>query len=262
MDDSKKELNFRPHEILELSSCINKFRLENLFCDVVIKLKEDSIYAHGAVLSAHSSYFKKDLLCNKGVTVIDLTELDPSAVKACIEYIYTGEIIVNFEVLEGILRAALLLKLNEVESECMTLLKNSVGPEGSMFVRNIASTFGFEELLKSAELYITTFTMKVVEAEKFLEYTREELDWLIENKKLPHPFAEMNVYEGIIRWVKHDRKNREEMLPELIQRINLNFLSVSFMNESIQNEPMVMKSHACMNYLLNHLFKRVNVGKD
>ena len=56
---------------------------------------------------------------------------------------------------------------------------------------------------------------------------------------------------GMLKWVKHDLKNRSESLAELLDLVRLNLLTVEDLIEKIECEPLIMANAECNRILHN-----------
>ena len=87
---------------LNIFDKINHFRLTNHLCDVVLSTDCQEIRAHSLILSAGSDYFYKYFKNNQdleqnllGNVVLNFKGIDVAMVKGLLEYIYTGNLLVD-----------------------------------------------------------------------------------------------------------------------------------------------------------------------
>nr|XP_039248558.1 kelch-like protein 7 [Styela clava] len=257
-DQSKTGIS--PAKLVSMYKCMNDLRLQNIFCDVTIKVKDKEIHAHGGVLCAHSHYFK-DLLkkCNiGGEKVLVLEKLEPEIVRSCIDFMYTGEVELNDDNLDEITEAAHLFGLKEIEKMSAKIFIKDMDVYNGMAIRRVGRRYHWDDIVEQTERFLKSNCIKVLMTDVFVIYSKDELVWLLDNKQLSHPLEEMQIWASIIKWTEHHMDQREPYLFELLQKITLDNLSVAFMNDSIRREPMVMRSQECMKYLLQHLFARIS----
>jgi kelch-like protein 12 len=57
------------------------------------------------------------------------------------------------------------------------------------------------------------------------------------------------VYNCVFNWINHDKKNREQYLPKLLQHVRLSLLSPQFLTDVCDKEPMIKKSFECRDML-------------
>ena len=58
------------------------------------------------------------------------------------------------------------------------------------------------------------------------------------------------VFEAVIAWVNYDRAQRENYLPELMEHVRLPLLSRDYLVERVETEPLIKRSFACKDYLI------------
>ena len=101
---------------------MNKHRKDCLkLCDVVLKIGDEHIPTHRAVLAACSSYFyamfTSDLVESRQ-KVITMKDIDASVIQMLVDFAYTGKLDVNVENVQTILSTASLVQFHEVRDLC------------------------------------------------------------------------------------------------------------------------------------------------
>lgn len=53
------------------------------------------------------------------------------------------------------------------------------------------------------------------------------------------------VYEAIVLWVKHDKKNRAKFMPELFQNIRFLSIPIEYIKDKIEKEKLIISDVKC-----------------
>ena len=127
-----------------LLSILNEQRATSRFCDVVLKVREDHIFAHSNVLAAASPYFGSFLglgpdspraFCEKSPQVIEI-QIDGAdagsgygnAVRHVVEYMYTCSLELNSVIISQIAEIARIMQIQRVLDYCERFIKGESGP--------------------------------------------------------------------------------------------------------------------------------------
>lgn len=132
-----------PDQNNRLLSILNEQRATSRFCDVVLKVREDHIFAHSNVLAAASPYFGSFLglgpdspraFCEKSPQVIEI-QIDGAdagscygnAVRHVVEYMYTCSLEINNVIITQIAEIARIMQIQRVLDYCERFLKGESG---------------------------------------------------------------------------------------------------------------------------------------
>nr|XP_039255994.1 E3 ubiquitin-protein ligase DTX3L-like [Styela clava] len=66
----------------------------------------------------------------------------------------------------------------------------------------------------------------------------------------------------MMKWVKHDVKNRRKIFQDLFSLLKLGDLSLEFLKETVRIEPLVKKSDKCNDSLIDELFSRASLKAE
>ncbi|XP_060080372.1 zinc finger protein 415-like [Ylistrum balloti] len=122
------------NQLSAILSELNGQRSESRFCDVILKVCGDQIFAHSNVLAAASPYFASFLglgqdspraFSQKNPQIIEI-HIDGSdgdsgygdAVHRVVDYMYTSSILLNYNVLTPVLEIAKIMQMNKILEFC------------------------------------------------------------------------------------------------------------------------------------------------
>jgi hypothetical protein len=95
-----------------------------------------------------------------------------------------------------------------------------------------------------------------------LELPPEELKAIIGADEL-NMKSEAVVWDGVVRWINHEKENRNDKILELMKKVRLRLLSRKFIRENIMPKPYVARNYKCHS-LIDNVFKswhRLEVGE-
>ncbi|XP_029347547.1 ring canal kelch homolog isoform X3 [Acyrthosiphon pisum] len=247
--------NFRndSHSVRILED-LQYLRKKEVLCDIRFKADDGKIViGHKIVLIAASPYFRA-MFSNfdeSNKNLVTIRELDSTILQLLIDYIYTGEIMITKENVQGLLQAANILQLYFVKSVCAEFLQKQLDPSNCIDIKTFADLHDCTELFSSSEAYIKQNFLEVAKDEHFLSLSSEDLVKLISSSDLAVPFEE-KVFECVIKWVKHDSDHRIDFLPKLMEHVRLPLLKPDILF-NIYEEPLLNTSLKCNNYLVEAL---------
>ncbi|XP_053287798.1 POZ-, AT hook-, and zinc finger-containing protein 1 isoform X2 [Pleuronectes platessa] len=126
------------------------------FCDVVLRVGEDSFPAHKAVLAACSEYFEsvfgRQTEGDGDARELEMHTISPKVFKDILDFAYTSRIVVRLECFPELMTAAKFLLMRSVIEICQEVIKQSNiqilvptsrGGEASLFQATAAAEMGF-----------------------------------------------------------------------------------------------------------------------
>lgn len=164
--------------------------------------------------------------------------------EAFINFAYTGQIILTNDNVQSIMVGASFLGLHNVKNACADFLKSRLHPHNVLGIRNFADMLSCMSLLDQSNKYIHRFFEDVSHSDEFLNISFEDLRDLVGNDNL-NSTSEKEVFEAVLRWLKHDENNRKDHLPDLLALVRLPLLSPEYLVDYVAKEDLVRTSHQC-----------------
>lgn len=141
------------------------------FCDVILRVGEDSFPAHKAVLAACSEYFEsvfsRPTEGDGDTKELEMHTISPKVFKDILDFAYTSRIVVRLECFPELMTAAKFLLMRSVIEICQEVIKQSNvqilvptarGADASLFQAAAATELGFpvapQDLLNGAGLLL------------------------------------------------------------------------------------------------------------
>lgn len=231
---------------------MNKHRKDCLkLCDVVLKIGDEHIPTHRAVLAACSSYFyamfTSDLVESRQ-KVITMKDIDATVVQILVEFAYTGKVDVSVENVQSILATACLIQFHEVRDICCQFLETQLDPSNCLGIRKFTEAHGCTNFLEVVDNFVLENFREVMKSEEYALLPCELLIKVISSDDL-NVIAEEEVYEAVMSWVKHDLNNRVKQLPGLIRFVRMPLISKHYLLNRIDADNLIRSNLACRDLL-------------
>lgn len=181
------------------------------FCDIVLRVENEEIHAHRIVLIAFSPYFRAMFgphTKESAENCIQFPSLNAEAVRALIDFAYTGEIVITGDNVQDLLITSNFLNVLSVQKACCDFIKANLDVFNCLDVFIFADFQGCNELRSDSKLFITQHFLEVALQPMFLEIPEElflELiadDYVVTGDRLTIPIPtqqEEKIYEAAVR---------------------------------------------------------------
>ncbi|XP_068688942.1 kelch-like protein 12 [Montipora foliosa] len=264
MEALLKSMSSEPsHHLQELLERLNVLRKEESLCDVTITVKGKKFKAHGGVLAAASPFLLNLLTSNmresrEKLIKIQLEEASVAVMEDVLKYIYTGNVLITEERAHDLIATADYLLLPGLKTMAGNFLKDIVTTENCLVNYYFAEKFHCEELkAKSREMINSNFSA-VMETDDFLNLSVKQVkEWVSSDHIIIN--AEEEVFQGIVRWVSHNKSEREGDFPELLDKVRISSLTHNFVLHELEREELVTENDKLgVNFLLDTLKLMLN----
>ena len=219
--------------VSSLFSRLHTFQRDRLLCDGIIKIADKQFSIHKVILSAASPYFCS-LFCN-GMSETFLHEVELQGVSSegfsfLLDYIYSGNINVTSNNVEQLLEAGKLFYLDDLVEHCCEFLISELTVDNSLGILSFAELHFCTDLSKTVLNYVHRHFEDVCKTEEFLQ-----LDWSIllsflKSDSINIP-SEDDVFVNLLKWTKHDIKNRRKYIKQLLSHVKLPLVSSIIVQE-------------------------------
>ena len=240
----------------ELLERLDILRNNDSFCDVTISVKSKEFRAHRAVLAAASPFFLTLLTSdmkesNEQLIKVELEEATESVVEDALKYLYTGNVTVVEERAHNLIATANYLLLPSLKTMVGNALKGVVSTENCLFNYYFADKYECVELKKQCCQVINANFSVVMETEDFLNLdVKRVMEWVSNDDVIVN--AEEDIFQGIVKWVSHNKSEREDYFPELLSQVRMISVSQDFLlNQLPKEELVVSNSKIGLNFVLD-----------
>ena len=240
----------------ELLERLDILRNNDIFCDVTIAVKGKEFKAHRAVLAAASPFFLTLLTSdmkegNEKLIEVELEEATESVMEDALEYLYTGNVTVVEGRAHNLIATANFLLLPSLKTMAANVLKDTLTTENCVFNYYFAEKYDCVELKDKCRKVINTNFSVVMETEDFLKLDQKQvMEWVSNDDVIVN--EEEHIFKGIVRWVSHNKSEREGDFPELLHQVRLPFLSHDFLLDELVKDELITKDPVfCSNFVIN-----------
>ncbi|XP_044270524.1 kelch-like ECH-associated protein 1B isoform X2 [Tribolium madens] len=237
--------------IKEAMKAMDMMRGHQMLTDITLEVGHEVFYAHRVVLAAASPYFKAMFtggLKECEMTRIPLQGVSATAMARLIHFMYTGRIRVTENTVCQLLPAATMLQVTNVIQACCDFLERQLDPSNAIGIASFAEQHGCIELCKKANQYIERHFCQISQEEEFLQLNALQLITLIKKDEL-NVQDEKEVYNAVLKWVRHDEENRHKKMEHILSAVRCQFLPPKFLNDQMTNCEVIKKTPACREYL-------------
>ena len=233
---------------------LSQLRDDSLLTDVTLVAGGCEVKAHKAVLAACSPYFYAMFtgFDEKNKSRIILRDIDPEALKILVNYVYTSEVEVSEENVQNLLPAANIMQLGDVKEACCEFLLNQLHPTNCLGIKSFADLHGCLDLLAVSNTYIESHFAEVLDCDEFYALDQDQVCSLISSDTITVP-SEEKVYESVIAWVNHDREQRGQFLPKLMEHVRLPLLSREYLLKKVDCEGLFQVHPECKDFIIEAL---------
>ncbi|XP_067641690.1 kelch-like protein 5 isoform X2 [Eurosta solidaginis] len=212
---------------------------EQVLVDVTFKFSNPPalITAHRLILSAASPYFRQLFKSEEGICpLIEISDIDSDIFERLITFCYTGKTLITIENVDRMLKAALILQLDEAVANCIDFLMEYITDY------TLARAYTFENevqcALLSAKIYeyeIRNFA-SVIQSTEFLNFDVTKLQKILESDDL-NITTEKEAFKAVKRWYEYDESARKQKVFDLISCLRLSQFHTNFIMENINPLP-------------------------
>ncbi len=195
-------------------------------------------------------------LSERSQETITLKEVDPSAVKLLISFVYTGTIEVTEDNVQSLLPAANLLQLTEVRDACCEFLTKQLHPSNCLGFMAIADLYSCPDLLAESQRFALNHFPEVRMSEEFIQLTATNVIDLISSNDLG-VLSEEDVFEAVIQWVSHNREERINHLPHLLGQVRYQLLPHQYILKHVTENELLKTCPSCKDFIINVLKYRL-----
>lgn len=250
-----EEYFFKTSSYTGLIEGFQSLRQNNDLCDIKLETDDKQIVlAHKVVLASACPYFHAMFtnFAERNHDLVVMRQIDSTALKLLVNFIYSGEIIVTAQNVKNLLPAANFLQLQEVKGACCDFLQSKLSPANCIDTNALADLYNCTKLFTTSELYIQHHFIEVINCDEFLSLSFEQVVKLISDDEVVVT-SEEKVFECVIRWVKHELVSRQCKLPLLMEHVRLPLISKHYISGKVMKEPLIENCLKCKNYAVEIL---------
>ena len=209
------------------------------------------------MLAAASPFFlsllESDMRESNGQLIkIELEEATPAVMEDVLTYIYTGNVSVTEESCHNLIATADYLLMPGLKTAACNFLRKNLIPDNCLYNYYFADKYQCTELKESSCKVIHKSFSVVLETDDFLNLDEKQvMEWVASDDVVVR--AEEEIFHGIVKWVSHNKSEREKDFPELLCQVRLMSISHDFLFNSLVKEELVTTNIECAKLVLDSL---------
>ncbi|CAH3197894.1 unnamed protein product [Porites evermanni] len=242
---------------LQLTDRLEILRNDERFCDVIVEVKGKEFKVHKAVLAASSPFFLTLLESNmresnEHLIKVELEEATASIMEDVLKYVYTGNVSVTEESVHNLIATADYLLLPGLKSLACDFLKGILATENCVFNYYFAERYQCMNLMEECRELIKSNFSAVMETDDFLNLDVRHVSKWVSSDDITVK-AEEEVFKGIVKWVNHNKSEREKEFPYLFHQVRLNSVDQDYLVNELVKEELITTNNECLNFVLGFL---------
>ena len=218
------------------------------YTDVTLESDDIQILCHRNVLAVASAYFKALFRSGleKGSSVTVQLTIEPKILSSVIDYIYTGEIELTANNVEGLVKACGVLKLDSLKAACEDFMVKQVERETCFRFYHFAALYRLVNVKQHAKRFILSEFKSVAFMDEFRELSCTYLIDIIKDDGVNVEYEDV-VFESVLGWARHDLVNRKSSFEVILEHVRLPYCSPSYLRH-IKDKSDLLTSK-CFEYL-------------
>lgn len=248
-------MDLRAKHGLMMLEQLNRMREAEQLTDVVLVAEGISFPCHRSVLAAFSPYFRVMFTCGLRESTtrqVVLRDMPAQSLALLLEYMYSSKLPLSHDNVQGISVAAFLLQMDDVFGRCQVYMTDNMEVSNCLGIYYYARDLGAEDLADQAQRYLRQHFTEVCMSSEVLELEAHQLGALLSSDDL-NVTREETILDVVLRWVKYcsvgvslGEENRANHLPELLKKVRLPLISLSYLKETLQRNTALLSDAECL----------------
>lgn len=222
----RERVGFHRDVYNSLVKCLIRQRKTGEFCDVMLRISNQVFYAHKAVLAAASPYFRTMFTARmkeQDSAEVDLTkslQLDnDDSFRLVLDFMYSGDIEINVDNSEDILRIADFLLFEDVKEYCRQffLVHGNLNLSNCLWISILSEHHNLKEVADVSRMMVgARFHDYFVHSEEILDLPEAIFSRLLKDRSMVRFTSSESLVLSIFRWIQHDSASRHQSLCRLM----------------------------------------------
>jgi len=224
----RERVGFHRDVYNSLVKCLIRQRKTGEFCDVVLRVNSRRYHAHRAVLAAASPYFRSMFTASMKEQDSDEVDLSQSVLldaddsfKRVLDFMYCGDIEINVDNVENVLRIADFLLFDDVKDYCRQffLAHGNLTLSNCLWVSVLAEHHSLNDVADVARAMVRCrfHDYFVICADELVDLPAPVLASLFADADVMRFVSADHLIGALLRWVQHDLPSRQIQLRWLLE---------------------------------------------
>lgn len=181
---------------------------------------------------------------------VTITSLSTEAVKAFLDYAYTGKTKITDDNVEMFFQVSSFLQVPFLSKACSDFLIKSINIVNCLQLLSLSDSYGSPRLFDHALYFVQHHFSLLFKSSDFLEMNFGVVQKCLESDELDVP-EEETVLKVVLNWTKYDLEARQKHLPHLIKKVRLHQLPEETLQDCLLSEECLLKNANCFDTVMD-----------
>jgi len=236
---------------------LNSLREEGIFCDLIFIVGNTRIHCHRCVIAASSSVFYAILKRIK-IKEIILKKIEDTSLIELINYVYTGQSLIERENVVATMRAANRFRFHHIAQQCSCFLERNANQanfflsvDNVLVTYKLTNVYGCPRFREECYKFIINKFWDVVKLPDFYDLSLNELNRIVTNEGLTHTRLQnssfdYNLFIVLNNWLKNKPERQLKMTSSVLKFVNFDNIDAAILKK------FVTKSNVAMSDEMTH----------
>ena len=211
-----------------LVSELDGLRRARDLCDfTIISCDGLPVQVHRVVMVVCSQFFQAlliDGLCIE-IDSVTLEEVSIVGLQAVVDFAYSGRVTrIDSDSFEEVLAAAVYLQVHPMVKSCAKIMQKICIINNVVDMLDVAERYALFDRQREYQKFIIGNFLKLIDNLQFLKFTCSQLKSFLPNDRLTVS-SEYQLFQAVLRWIDHDKSQREKHAEILMQHIRFPLFS-------------------------------------
>ncbi len=213
------------------------------FVDIILKVNDHEFPCHKNVLAVSSPFFNTMFttdLAESSQKEIAIKEMEPLTMQLVLDYVYTGQVVLTEEAVQGVISAANLFQMISLRSGCADYMMKHVTVTNCIGIYFFARAHHCDTLAGKANEILQSHFNALCKEKEFLVLPVEQLMEILQDDRLSVT-QEETVFEACLSWLNDCIEERQEHLVNIMKCVRFANISSYYFCDKIDSMPLLQQ---------------------
>lgn len=259
-DDALDFTEFCKKRNVALSQTLLSIKRSVDLSDIKLIVNHQKFFCHKVILSSFSAFF--DAMFSSDLKEyqqeeIEIHNVDKHIFMSILDFMYTGENIVNTNNVQDILSTSSYLQIPQLQGHSERFMCRHIEIENCIDVAKLGDAINSEYLLTRAVNFICHNFRDLLKKDNFKTITKNLLIRMLQEDHI-NTSNEYELLQSSISWLKH---NKETKPLEIVEHIHLHQILDEELEEAMK-EPIIKSDKQCREYITVAMKSKISPSKQ
>ena len=234
------------------------------YCDVVLHVNDDQLFAHRCVLATYGSFFHGIFTQNQTNEPQHLSfpSTNVHVLRSVLEFIYSGSISVSLSDVDELLALSSTLEIKQLGKSCFEAMQTHLDISNWFEIKQLASKHNITELTHTVVSYIAENFAFIKDDKKLVELDAKDVLSVCKRcNQNGDKDVERYRFQLIVDWINRDYESRERYYAEIMQTVNPDNLDSNAIRSFLSLQK-IKGSKICEHFVTHALIKFVDEREE